>query len=43
MEQKEFVDIKINWMINNKKIDLIEKFLNKNNEFFTIKKRRYNI
>ena len=34
MEQKEFVNLKINWMMNNKKIDLIEKSLKQNNEFF---------
>ena len=38
MEQKEFVNLKINWMMNNKKIDLIEKSLKQNNEFFNKKK-----
>ena len=41
MEQKEFVNLKINWMMNNKKIDLIEKSLKQNNEFFN--KKTYTI
>ncbi len=38
MDEKEFVDLKINWMIENKKIDLIEKFLKQNNTFPNKKK-----
>ncbi len=38
MEEKEFVDLKINWMIENKKIELIEKFLKQNNTFPNKKK-----
>ncbi len=33
MEEKEFIDLKINWMIENKRVDLIEKFLNQNEIF----------
>ncbi|MDC0628075.1 hypothetical protein OAP04_00685 [Pelagibacteraceae bacterium] len=33
MSDKEFTTLKINWMINNKKSDLIENFLNQNNAF----------
>jgi len=33
MNEKEFINFKINWMIKNKKIDLIEKFLKQNNTF----------
>ena len=33
MSEKEFINFKINWMIKNKKIDLIEKFLKQNNTF----------
>ena len=33
MSDKEFVNLKINWLIENKKIDLIEKFLKHNNTF----------
>ena len=38
MDDKEFVNLKINWMIENKKIDLIEKFLKQNNTFPNRKK-----
>ena len=38
MEDKEFIDLKIEWMINNKRSDLIEKFLNQNNSFHNKKK-----
>ena len=38
MDEKEFVDLKINWLIKNKKIDLIEKFLKQNNSFPNKKK-----
>ena len=33
MSDKEFINLKINWLIENKKIDLIEKFLKLNNTF----------
>ena len=33
LSEKEFLDIKINWLIKNKKDDLIEQFLTKNNDF----------
>ncbi|MBA1339489.1 MAG: hypothetical protein FD544_000033 [Pelagibacterales bacterium] len=33
MSDKEFLDMKINWMIKNKKDDLLETFLNKNDNF----------
>ena len=33
MEQSEFVSLKVNWMIENKKIDLIEEALEQNNTF----------
>ncbi len=33
MDEKEFINLKIDWMIRNKKIDLIEKFLKQNNTF----------
>ena len=33
LTEKEFLDIKINWLIKNKKDDLIEQFLIKNNDF----------
>ena len=33
MNDKEFIDLKIDWMIKNKRIDLIEKFLKQNNKF----------
>ena len=38
MDEKEFVNLKINWMIENKRIDLIEKFLKQNNTFHNKKK-----
>ena len=38
MDEKEFIDLKINWMINNKRSDLIEKFLKQNNTFHNKKK-----
>ncbi len=38
MGEKEFVNLKIDWMIDNKRIDLIEKFLNQNNSFPNKKK-----
>ncbi len=33
LTEKEFLDIKINWLIKNKKDELIEQFLIKNNDF----------
>ena len=33
LSERDFLDIKINWLIKNKKDDLIEKFLTKNNDF----------
>ncbi len=33
MKDEEFADIKINWLIDNEKTDLIENFLKQNNEF----------
>ena len=33
MSDKEFVDLKINWLIKNNRIDLIESFLKQNDEF----------
>ncbi len=33
MQELEFADIKINWLINNHRSDLIEKFLKQNKEF----------
>ena len=38
MDEKEFVNLKIDWMIENRKIDLIEKFLKQNNTFPNKKK-----
>ena len=38
MSENEFIDIKINWMIENKRSDLIEKFLNQNKTFHNKKK-----
>ena len=38
MEDEEFIDLKINWMINNKRSDLIEKFLKQNSSFHNKKK-----
>tara|TARA_B100000575_G_C23129836_1_gene655216 strand:- start:749 stop:2482 length:1734 start_codon:yes stop_codon:yes gene_type:complete len=33
MTEKEFVDLKINWLIKNEKVNLIESFLKQNEEF----------
>ena len=33
MEEKEFVNLKVNWLIDNNRYDLIETFLRQNNEF----------
>ena len=33
LSEKDFLDIKINWLIKNKRDDLIEQFLTKNNDF----------
>ena len=33
LSEKDFLDIKINWLIKNKKDNLIEEFLKKNNDF----------
>ena len=33
LTEKEFLKLKINWLIKNNKIEVIEKFLNKNVEF----------
>ena len=38
MEEKEFLDLKIDWLIDNKRIDLIEKFLKQNQTFPNKKK-----
>ena len=38
MDEKEFVNLKIDWMIENKKIELIEKFLKQNTTFPNKKK-----
>ena len=38
MDQKEFINLKINWLTENKKIDLIEKSLKHNNNFPNKKK-----
>ncbi len=38
MGEKEFIDLKINWMIRNKRSDLIEEFLKQNSEFHNKKK-----
>ena len=38
MDEEEFVNLKINWMMDNGKIDLIEKFLKQNNTFPNKKK-----
>ena len=38
MDDKEFIDLKINWLIENKKIELIEQFLKYNNTFPNKKK-----
>ena len=33
MTEKEFVNLKINWLIQNDREDLIEKFLKQNDQF----------
>ena len=33
MTEKEFVDLKINWLIKNDRVDLIESFLKQNEQF----------
>ena len=33
MSEKEFVNLKIEWLIKNEKVDLIESFLKQNQEF----------
>ena len=38
MDEEEFVNLKINWMMDNGKADLIEKFLKQNNTFPNKKK-----
>ena len=38
MDEKEFLDLKIDWMINNKKTILVEKFLKQNDTFHNKKK-----
>jgi hypothetical protein len=38
MSDEEFIDLKINWMIQNKREDLIEKFLKENETFHNKKK-----
>ncbi len=38
MKQKEFINLKIEWLIKNKKINLIEESLKLNNNFFNKKK-----
>ena len=38
MDENEFVNLKINWLIKNKRVDLIEKFLKQNNSFPNKKK-----
>tara|TARA_B100001248_G_scaffold211360_1_gene165619 strand:+ start:1795 stop:3537 length:1743 start_codon:yes stop_codon:yes gene_type:complete len=34
MEEKEFVNLKVNWLIDNNRSELIETFLQQNNEFY---------
>ncbi len=34
MDEKEFVNLKVNWLIKNNKSDLIEDFLNQNKDFY---------
>ena len=36
--EKDFLDLKVNWLIKNNKDDLVEKFLEKNEEFQNKKK-----
>jgi len=38
MEEKEFIDLKINWMIDKKRSNLVEKFLEQNSTFHNKKK-----
>jgi len=38
MNDEEFTNLKINWMINNKRSDLIEKFLKQNRTFYNKKR-----
>ena len=38
MKDNEFIDLKIDWMINNKRSDIIEKFLKQNSTFHNKKK-----
>ncbi len=38
MDDKEFIDLKIDWMINNERSELIEKFLKQNKSFHNKKK-----
>ncbi len=38
MDDKEFIDLKINWMIDNKESELIENFLKQNSSFHNKKK-----
>jgi len=38
MDEKEFTDFRINWMIENKRTDLVEKFLKQNDTFHNKKK-----
>ena len=38
MDEKEFTNFKINWMIKNKRTDLVEKFLKQNDTFYNKKK-----
>ena len=38
MSDNEFIDLKIDWMINNKRSDIIEKFLKQNSTFHNKKK-----
>ena len=38
ISEKDFLDLKINWMIENKKDESLEKFLEKNNDFHNKKK-----
>ena len=33
MNEKEFVNLKIDWLINNNRVELIEDFLKRNKEF----------
>tara|TARA_S200000501_G_C20868578_1_gene763188 strand:+ start:210 stop:1940 length:1731 start_codon:yes stop_codon:yes gene_type:complete len=38
MDDKEFINLKLNWMFKNKRTDLVEKFLNQNEKFYNKKK-----